>query len=667
MKKISYIFLLFTSIVCSQGINSGLFFSQGEASASNLKKVTITFDAAPTVVNVQKAYYKYDKEFAFSFGLDDCLVGQYRVAVPMFNSGTIIYEDGNTPNYPGLFYTDGAGNNKPFSATLNINMSLINTDVNPGSTMNEFMLKDSYVKNFSLTNHSWSAKNRFTAPGFNSDPEIRDQEILFEIKENYNQLKKKLGIKMPNFTAPSNDFTYDPITIDLVESGYLKLVNNINNAGNEFGHSPNKYAEYWITKTGLGLSRDFDTWKDDSITRTASDFDFINSLLAAAVLDDNQHVWITLASHRINLGETKATKGPSIRYESFKWVMEGLESYYGRYGEDNMWMATIDAVYGYLKCVENTNIVQSQNENTVTLSIDFSKVDSEFREHSLSLLIDADANITNIEYEGFDKHSHATNYKNLGNNNALINVEYKPEYEHAVFSKLEALVAVKTLENTKSQADLDIAEAIISALRSGSFKDSLQTRMDRVLVITDARVIQIDFGRGINGYELIYPWNSFSNTEIGLTVGSKLTNLSTTNSVQSGIDIEVTAAFEGYDSNFSGEKGDPLSNFPFEAEIDCFKTPNGIASTLRLTNLDENKLYDFTIFCSRNFVGTETEMTINGENVSVGHKNNLYSLISIKDVVPNTNGILDIDIKGTGSSNVYGFLNVMQITEKNPK
>jgi hypothetical protein len=667
MKKISYIFLLFTSIVSSQGINSGLFFSQGETNSSNLKKVTITFDEAPTVVNVHKAYYKYDKEFAFSFGLDDGLVGQYRVALPMFNGGTIVHETGNTPNYPGLFYTDGTGNNKPFSATLNINMSQINIDTNPTSTLNEFMLKDFYVKNFSLTNHSWSAKNQFTAPGFSSDPTIRNQEILFEITENYEKLKEKFGIKMPNFTAPSNDPIYDAVTIDLVDSGYLKLVNNINNSNNQFGHSPNRYAEYWIAKKALGLSRDFNTWKDNTITRTASDFDFINALLEAAVLDDNQHVWITLATHRINLGETKTTNGPSIRYESFKWIMEGLESNYGRYGQDNMWMATIDAVYEYLKCVENTNIVQSQNENTVTLSIDFSEVDSEFKEHSLSLLIDADTNITNIEYEGFDKHSHATNYKNLGTNNALINVEYKPEYEHAVYSKLEALIAVKTLENTQSQADLDISKSIISALRSGNFKDSLQTRIDRVLVIKDAHVIQIDFGRGINGYELIYPWNSFTNTGIGLTVGSKLMDLSTTNSVQSGIDIEVTAAFEGYDANFSGEKGDSLSNFPYEAERDCFKTPNGLASTLRLTNLDENKLYDFTIFCSRNFVGTETEMTINGENVSVGHKNNLYSLISIKDVVPNTNGILDIDIKGTGSSNVYGFLNVMQITEKNPK
>jgi hypothetical protein len=666
MKKIAYFLLLVSSLVYSQGVSSGLFFSKQGVGSANSKKVKITFDAAPTKMNVNKAYYKYDKEFAFSFDLDDGFVGQYRVALPMFNGGTVIYKDGNTPNYPGLFYTDGAGNKKPFSATLNINMKVISKEVNPTSNMNEFMLKNSYVKKFSLTNHSWSAQNQFTAPGFSSDPVIRDQEILFQITENYKKLKETLGVKILNFTAPSNDPLYDPITIGLVESGYLKLVNNINNPNNEFGHSSNRYAEYWITRKALGLSRDFNTWKDNTITRTARDFDFINSLLALAKLESNQHVWITLGTHRINLGELETTNGGSMRYQSFKWVMEGLESNYGRYGLDNMWMATIDAVYEYLKCAEKATIIQSQIGNTVTLSVDFSEVDAEFREHSLSLLIDADANITNIEYEGFDDYSHAVNYKNLGTNNALINVAYKTEYESAVTSRLSALVAVETLVTTKSQTDLDIAQALVSALRNGNYKDSLQARIDSVIVLSGAIVMQIDFGRSINGYELIYPWNSFTNTGIGVIVGSKLINLSSTTSIQSGIDIEVTAAFENYDSNFSGVNGDPLANFPFEAERDCFKTYNGLTSTLRLTNLDENKLYDFTAFCSRNFIGTSTEITINGKKASVGHKNNLYTLISINDVVPGVGGVLDIHVKGTGSSNIYGFLNVLQITEKNP-
>lgn len=667
MKKIQYVILLFTSVIYSQGINSGLFFSQQGVNSSNSRKIKITFDAPPTMVNVKKAFYKYDKEFAFSYGLDDNFVGQYRVAVPLFNGGTIILKQGITSNYPGLFYTDGAGNNIPFSATLNINMNGTNIDKNPLSYMNEFMLKDSYVKNFSIANHSWSHQNQFTAPGFNTDPTIRNQEILFQITQNHNRIKEVLGIKVQNFASPSNDPLYNPITLEMVNSGYLKLVNNINNSNSEFGHSPNRYAEYWIANAALGFSRDFDTWKETTIKRTQNDFNFINTLLNAAKTNGNQHVWITMATHRIDQSETENPNGGSMRFESFKWIMEGLASNYGTAGLDNMWMAPIDVVYEYLKCVENAKIVQSQNGNSVTLSLDFNDVDDTFRAHSLSLLIDADANITNIEYEGFDTHSHKTNYKNLGTNNALINVGYKTEYERFVYSKLQASVAVETLENTKSLADLNIAQPLVSALTNGTFKDLLQARIDKVIVIANATVIQIDFGRNINGYELVYPWNSFNYPGVGVAVGSKISNLNTTTSTKSGIDIEVVAAFDNYDGNFSGIKGDPLANFPYEAERDCFKTPNGLTSTLRLSNLDITKLYDFTALCSRNFLGTGTEISIGNVKSSIDHKNNLYKLITLNNIVPNADGTLDINIKGLGTSNVYGFINVLQITEKPSK
>tara|TARA_R110002126_G_C10432881_1_gene498289 strand:+ start:374 stop:1015 length:642 start_codon:yes stop_codon:yes gene_type:complete len=49
-----------------------------------------------------------------------------------------------------------------------------------------------------------------------------------------------------------------------------------------------------------------------------------------------------------------------------------------------------------------------------------------------------------------------------------------------------------------------------------------------------------------------------------------------------------------------------------------------------------------------------------------GTEGNLYELITIKDIIPNADGIIDIDIRGRGSSNAYGFLNVLQITEKGP-
>jgi uncharacterized protein YegJ (DUF2314 family) len=61
MKKISYLLLICSSLAYSQGMTSGLFFSQQGESSGNSKKVTITFDAPPTKVNVKKRFTNITK------------------------------------------------------------------------------------------------------------------------------------------------------------------------------------------------------------------------------------------------------------------------------------------------------------------------------------------------------------------------------------------------------------------------------------------------------------------------------------------------------------------------------------------------------------------------------------------------------------------------------
>ena len=275
MKKIAYFFLLFTSLVASQGISSGLFFSQEGASSSSSKKVIITFDAAPTSVNVNTAYYKYDKAFAFSFGMDDGLIGAYNTGVPLFNGGTVVYQDDDSPSgvgvtagYPGLFYSDGAGNNIAFAATMNINMSSIGVSAG-GANMSEFMLRDAYVKGFALTNHGYTPWTSFGGD-FDTDPVIRDQEIIYEIEHNYDELRRVTGIKIDNFTAPSNDDIYTPITTQMKADGYLKIVNNIGSATRLNAHD--ETAEAWLaTESTRWFSRDFATWTEDAVARNATD------------------------------------------------------------------------------------------------------------------------------------------------------------------------------------------------------------------------------------------------------------------------------------------------------------------------------------------------------------------------------------------------------------
>jgi hypothetical protein len=661
MKKIVYFLFIFSSFVYSQGINSGLFFSQKGTSSSNSKKVMITFDAPPGEVNLKTAYYKYDKEFAFSFGMDDGLIGAYNTCVPLFNGGTVIHQDGLTEGYPGLFYSDGAGNPIPFAATMNVNMNTIG--FSPSANMSEAMLRIAYVKGFALTNHGFTPRTQFDPGGWDDDPVIRNQQIRYEIEENYDQLKDVVGIKIDNFTAPSNDVSYHPITTQMKADGFLKIVNNIGNPSRDKGHDYS--AEYWIANEATSwFTRDFTLWTEGAVNRTPSDFDFINTKLTSV---GTEHAWFTLGVHNVDVSETGSPGGGALKYLDFKYVMEGLESNYGMKGADNIWMAPINMVYEYLISARDASYSVQTTGNKATISFNFSAVNPKFLEHALSLIVETDANITDITYEGFDVHSAKINYKNLGTNNALINVAYKPAYHAAAFQRLQAIVAVNSVKTTLSQSDLDYAQALVNALPPGSFKEGLETDLENIIVVLGSVVIKIDFGRSLHSYTAPYPWNNLATPDApGHLSGAKLTNMDTTTSTKSGIDLEIIAPFENYDANFSGTNGDPLANFPFEAERDCFRTPAGLTSTVRLTNLNENKVYDFSAFCSRNIIGNTTEITINGKTASIDHKMNLYELASINNVVPNAGGILDIHIKGTGSSNVHGFLNVLKITEKNP-
>jgi hypothetical protein len=225
--------------------------------------------------------------------MDDGLIGAYNNAVPLFTGGTVIHQDGLTEGYPGLFYSDGAGINIPFAATMNVNMR--NIGVSAGANMSEAMLREAYIKGFALTNHGFASRTQFDPDGWDDDPVIRDQQIRYEIEENYNQLKAVIGIKIDNFAAPSNDVSYHPITTQMKADGFLKIVNNIGNPSKDKGHDYT--AEYWIANEATRwFLRDFTIWTEGAVNKTPSDFDFINTKLAIV---GNEHAWFTLGVHNV--------------------------------------------------------------------------------------------------------------------------------------------------------------------------------------------------------------------------------------------------------------------------------------------------------------------------------------------------------------------------------
>lgn len=628
-------------------------FSENEATQK--KKIIVTFASPPTTAAVVPTYYRYDKKFALSYGFDDGYLDAYQTGFKLMAGGTVVHQDGNIPNYPGLFYTDGCGNNKNFVGTYNLNMSTIISSGTPSAYMSDNILLEAYVKGFELSSQGYVGR-AVDYLGWSTDPVIKEQEVLAEINQNYDALKNRIGVKFTNFTQPNNDNTYDPYVADLATQGILKVVGNINNPSHYPAHQYT--AEYWRDRLGLGISRDFLTWTNSAVTRTTADFNVIDTKVAGV---GSEHAWFTFGVHRVNYGETASAPSTTLKFLSFKWLMEGLASRYGSTGNDTMWMATINDVYEYLISARDAVISQNVVGNTLEITLDFSNVPSNFREHCLSLKITGATNISNISFQGFDTTSSKINHESLGNNVALLNVAYKPEYEKALMSRLTATLAVITLETSQSQVDKDTAQGLVTALRNGTFKDGLQTRINAVTVIPDSSVMQIDFGRDLSGYTLTFPWNSFGNVTPGVIAGSKLNTLSTTTSLVKNISLEVTAPFANYDANFPATYN--TLPFPYEACRDVFSVAANTTAILRLSGLNLAKKYDFNFYAYRGFVGNVTQYTINGTTVNHAHKTNLYGTSNILNVTPSGTGTIDISIKGDGAN--IGYLGIIQLTEHN--
>jgi len=709
---------------------------------STVRKIIFTTASTATVFNISNAELRYNKNFVFSFRLDDGWIDAYRTAFRYFNGGNVVYLEGQTPNSPGLFYTDGCGNDVAFKSTFAINPKSITED-NPNN-LSWDMVNEMYLRGWDIFNHAYTPKvtsdwvydiaNSATVSGrvittntdfsntgiavgddiFNANSAgraqnnlgviesfntsnntitlvdtpvlptgyteffptgfsniygmniiTRDTGINSELDLAQSAVRSELGIKMVNFTAPSADKIYHPILNQRVANNTLRIAMGIKEP-NRFNGTDFTIQEWFDSETrvdGIGCDYDFNSVSDPNMTRTATDLDFINTHLNTMATGSN--AFFTIGSHRTNYREQDTGFATSLRYLTFKDFFDRLESTYGKSGNDSMWMSPINEVYEYWITKENTNFNVIISGNTVEVTCDFSNVSADFREHALTLLVDTDVNIVSVAYQNFGSTSENIGYDNNDNTTALVNVSYVPEYDAAVVQRGTGLLFVSNLESTQNQADLDIAQNFVNTLPNGSFKNGLQIRIDNVTVIPDAQIIQIDFGFPFPGYMSPFPWNNFDRDNVGLISGSAILNLNNTLGNKTGISIAVTEDFEDANGSTRALEGDSNAPYPWSAVRDGFENRTSDVSTLKFSNLDSTKIYDFIIYGSRGFIGGDSTFSAIGNNVVSGTlttqnngSNNTYVQLSLEGVIPTAADEIDFT--------TLGYLNVIQLVERNP-
>lgn len=335
--------------------------------------ITVQFDEIPENVSVSKATLKYNKDFAYSFSLDDGRIDAYSYTFQMFNGG---YIEANNTWYPGLFYTDGCGNDIPFRGALawnSVNSNYFDLHVNTPDYVTWTQLSEMYSAGWDVFNHSYS----HAAYG--------ETDYNFEITQNREYVFEQTGIDMSHFVVPSGDINYIQPAFDL---------------GNKVVYtSSNSYLGYYdglpvddaIDNNELRIFRKMiydDAFTIENVSRYLDD--------VAANSTNGNHYWWSEFTHRVRYEQT----GASLVFPTFEYYMNYIQQTWGKDGSDKIWMAPAQEVYEYLLARDQSNISYVQNGNKLTILLQVEDLPVDLRNYDLSLVIDADMSFSTVEISG---------------------------------------------------------------------------------------------------------------------------------------------------------------------------------------------------------------------------------------------------------------------------
>jgi Secretion system C-terminal sorting domain len=402
--------------------------------------VVIHFASPPTTYSADIAPLKYNKDFAFGMHLDDNSKDIYTHAFPLLNGGTI---SGN--NYPGLFYTDGCGNDKAFKMSVSVfsfeqGVSVDGHDPNgPYADINVTWpeLDEIYQNGWGVYNHGLNSSSSM-------DPD-------YSIARNHSYVKRMMqaatpgGPEMKVFVNPNGN---DNFTAPAFDQDYIVAYRQFS-----FG-----VPSFNVTNYSGG----------DELRMGRSSLEGGNSLLniannMAAASTGGEHHFGATFNHSI-------TGGAGYIFPVFQSYMETIANDFGKDGLDNVWMTTEEEILEYL--MNNEVITLNKQLIGSNLIISFNgTLRTDFRFYATSLVVDADVPILSIDYEG------GTNvtYNGINTNSALINLEWDGYVRVSDSANAEYYVSIA--EASQNQYDWNIAYDYVSIVEPGPLQNSFHERL----------------------------------------------------------------------------------------------------------------------------------------------------------------------------------------------
>ncbi len=665
--------------------------------AVNLKTVTITFATTPTYATASKATLKYNKDFAFSYSFDDGLIAGYEPAFKYMNGGYSTYLG---QYFPGLYFTDGAGNNVPFRggyAFYTRNPSYSDIHVNTPSYINWTQLQEVVDYGWDIFNHGYtSATVPVSDPNhvyYVGDPGGHVQGALdyaYELNRANVDLGNHINLKN-NAGATTVPFQTSEVILPNGDANYIQPAFNNNfkavyaqQSDYTFDGSTVTAPDYTNVNNPISSNRHVMQRWFDYETRYISGgplpgqlFNRVDQLAANST--GATKYWGQEFTHQITTSTYSGDWNGGITWTTWKSLMDHIENSYGRFGNDKAWVAGAEEVYDYMMVKQNTTLVQNLVGNQLTIEIDSSNIPTGLRHYALSLLINSDATISSISY-GSDIVSHSDN-KTTG----LVNVDWGVNtYPKNDITRVEGLVS--TAESNRTVASISNAQTYVDLLSNSqqlTKKNAFNVRLGAIVVPLRTWYVNVrgDFisAATVNTYlstfathsPSIHNWNNYGIVKDSTInpVGNDLVNLKDADGLISTISLTNTAPFK-YGSLTSASTGNNSGLYPDSvisngAQVYAASTT---PAKIKIYGLNNSKNYNIKLFgytsnTGQSGNGAITQYTIGGVTKELIVKSNISQYSEFTSIIPNASGEIEITISPKQAAWGYGMLNAMEIIE----
>lgn len=369
--------------------------------AANTETIDITFAGDPGTITYSPSPLRYNKKHAITFDQDDNLRGVYKAIFPLFMGGTpALYVSGeyfDQAASAGRFFNDGFGNQIPFKANT-VSWVINNNDIDYWAWASDNL--NSGRLGYSDLQEMMDAGFGISSHGYYSDIQVRGDDTIALCPRYYrNWLEENTGYIPLSFDQPGGT-TYNT---DIWIAAWFDIGALYGVLGSGGGYTPVRVDNVDHST----LSEPIITTRYSMESKTLVDLKAtIDQLMAE---DNNQ--WLRCFSHSIQVSPTSY-----LNYDAFVDFTDYMQNTYA----NSLWVPSVNEIIEYFHVRDNVTFstIAGASASEKTLNIATGDIPIYIKNRNLTFQLESSQAISSIDFNG-----HPANYKSLGGNTYLIDID----------------------------------------------------------------------------------------------------------------------------------------------------------------------------------------------------------------------------------------------------